>query len=155
MARPPDVAAAVGRGLVAGAAGTALMTVATTVEMKLRGRAPSAVPADAATKVLGVEPTGEREKERFSNLVHWAYGTAWGSLRGLLAAAGLPGPAAATVHFAAVWGGGLVLLPRLEVAPPVRQWGPSAVALDAAHHLVYACGASLAYAALAPERRRR
>src|SRR5919107_513268 len=51
-----DVAAAVGKGLFAGAAGTAAMTLSSTMEMKLGGRPASSSPADAAPKVLGVAP---------------------------------------------------------------------------------------------------
>jgi len=146
--RTGDVAGAVGRGLVAAAAGTALMTLSSTIEMKLAGREASSAPADAAAKVLGVEPTGEAEKARFATVVHWAYGTSWGVLRGLLGAAGLKGPAAGGAHFAAVWGGGLVMLPKLGVAPPVGEWGTKALATDAFHHLVYAAGTSLVFSAL-------
>ncbi len=146
--RTGDVAGAVGRGLVAGIAGTALMTLSSTVEMKLAGREASSAPADAAAKVLGVEPTGKAEKARFATVVHWAYGTSWGVLRGLLGAAGLKGPAAGGAHFVAVWGNGLVMLPRLGVAPPLGEWGAKALATDAFHHLVYAAGTSLVFSAL-------
>jgi len=146
--RPGDVAGAVGKGLVAGIAGTALMTLSSTIEMKLAGREASSAPADAAAKVLGVEPTGEGEKARFATVVHWAYGSSWGVLRGLLGAAGLTGSVAGGAHFAAVWGSGLVMLPKLGVAPPVGEWGAKALATDAFHHLVYAAGTSLAFAAL-------
>jgi len=138
--RTGDVAGAVGRGLVAGVAGTALMTLSSTIEMKLAGREASSAPA--------VEPTGEAEKARFATVVHWAYGTSWGVLRGLLGAAGLKGPAAGGAHFAAVWGGGLVMLPKLGVAPPVGEWATKALATDAFHHLVYAVGTSLVFSAL-------
>jgi len=146
--RTGDVAGAVGRGLAAGVAGTALMTLASTIEMKVQGREASSAPADAASKVLGVEPKGETEKARFSNVVHWAYGTSWGALRGVLGAAGLRGPVAAGAHFVAVWGSGLVMLPALGVAPPLREWGAKTLATDALHHLVYAAGTSLAFSAL-------
>ena len=146
--RTGDVAGAMGRGLVAGVAGTALMTVASTIEMKVQGREASTAPADAAAKVLGVEPTGDDEQARFSNVVHWAYGTSWGALRGVLGAVGLTGPAAAGAHFAAVWGSGLVMLPALGVAPPLKEWGAKALATDAFHHLVYAAATSMAFAAL-------
>src|SRR3712207_9240685 len=86
-----DVAAAVGKGLFAGAAGTAAMTLSSTIEMKLRGRPASSAPADAAAQVLGVEPKGEKEETRFSTVVHWGYGTSWGAARGLIGAAGLRG----------------------------------------------------------------
>ena len=81
-----DVAADVGKGLFAGAAGTAAMMVSSTLEMKIRGRQGSSAPAQAAGKVLGVEPKGEAEEARFSNLVHWGYGTSWGADRGLIGA---------------------------------------------------------------------
>jgi hypothetical protein len=143
-----DVAADVGKGLFAGAVGTAAMTVSSTLEMKIRGRPPSSAPADAAAKVLGVEPTGEKEQARFSNLVHWGYGTAWGAVRGLIDAAGLEGTGAAASHFAAVWGSEQVMLPALGVAPPFWTWGVKEVSIDALHHIVYAGATSAAYAAL-------
>jgi hypothetical protein len=141
-----DVAAAVGKGLFAGLVGTAAMTMSSTVEMKVRGRKPSSAPADAAAKVLGVSPVGESEKTRFSNLVHWGYGTSWGAVRGLLGALGLRGPAAAAAHMGTVWGTELVMLPALDVAPPATEWGGTEVAIDAWHHAVYAVATSLAYA---------
>ena len=89
-----NIAAAFGKGIFAGVAGTAAMTLSSTIEMNVRGRPASSTPARAAAKVLGVEPVNEDSEGRFSNLVHWGYGTAWGGARGLLAAAGLSGPAA-------------------------------------------------------------
>jgi hypothetical protein len=76
-----DVAADFGKGLFAGAAGTAAMTVSSTLEMKFSGRGASQTPAEAAEEVLGVEPEDEDSEARFSNLVHWGYGTAWGGER--------------------------------------------------------------------------
>jgi hypothetical protein len=76
---PGGVAVAIGRGLVAGAIGTAAMTVSSTLEQKAREREASTAPADAAMKVLGIESfCDDGAKSRFSNAVHWAYGTAWG-----------------------------------------------------------------------------
>jgi len=110
----------VGKGLLAGLAGTAAMTVSSTLEMKRRQRPPSSVPARAASKVLGYEPTGDRAQERFSNVVHWGYGTGWGAVRGLLAAAGLDGRWAAGLHYASVWGSELGMPPSLDIGvPPV------------------------------------
>ncbi len=82
------IASSVGKGLVAGAAGTAFMTLSSTLEMKIRHREGSSAPADAAGKVLGVEPRSEEGKKRFSNITHWGYGTGWGAFRGLIGAAG-------------------------------------------------------------------
>ncbi len=143
-----DLASAIGKGLAAGAVGTAAMTVSSTVEAKLSRREASSAPADAAAKVLGIEPKDERTKARFSNLVHWAYGTSWGAVRGLLASTGVPAAVGGAAHFGAVWGNELVMLPRLEVAPPVREWGRKELTIDAWHHLVYAAATTLAYAYL-------
>ncbi|MBA2437620.1 MAG: hypothetical protein H0V52_04615 [Acidimicrobiia bacterium] len=151
--RMGNVAGAVGRGLFAGVVGTAAMTVSSSLEMKLRGREASSAPAAAAAKVLGIEAKGDAEKARFSSLVHWGYGTGWGAARGLLGAIGLPGPWAGAAHLAMVWGGELVMLPRLEVAPPVKEWGAKELAIDAWHHSVYTTATSLAFAFLSrPER---
>ena len=143
-----DVAAAFGKGIFAGVGGTAAMTISSTIEMKARGRPASSTPALAAAKVLGVEPVDEEAKARFSNLVHWGYGSAWGGARGLLAAAGLSGPAATAVHLGAVWGSEQVMLPALGVTPPLTEWGVKEVAIDALHHLVYAGATGVAYSLL-------
>ena len=99
------------------------MTVSSAIEMKIRGRAGCSAPADAAGKLLGVRSAGEKESKRFSVLVHWAYGTGWGAACGVLAALGLPAPAATAAHLALVWGTGQVMLPALRVAPPATRWG--------------------------------
>lgn len=140
-----DVAAAVGKGLFAGVAGTAAMTASSTLEAKLRGRGASTAPGQAASKVLGVEPVDEASEARFSNLVHWGYGIGWGGARGLLAAAGLSGPVATAAHFGALWGSEQVALPALDVAPPLTEMGAEEIAIDAFHHLVYATATGLAY----------
>lgn len=139
------VAAAVGKGLAAGLAGTAAMTASSTLEARLRGREPSTTPARAASRVLGVAPVDERGEGRFNNLVHWGYGTAWGAVRGLLAAAGLGGVPATVVHLGAVWGGEQVVLPATGASPPATRWGATEVAVDLWHHAVYAVATGVAY----------
>ena len=143
-----DVAAAVGKGLFAGVVGTAAMTASSTIEAKLRGRGSSSTPGQAAAKVLGVEPVDEESEARFSNLVHWGYGTAWGGARGLLEAAGLSGVAATAAHFGAVWGSEQVMLPALDVTPPLTEWGAEEIAIDTFHHLVYVTATGVAYTLL-------
>lgn len=135
----------IGVGLVAGAAGTAAMTLSSTLEMRMREREASSAPADAAAKVLGVAPVGKKEEQRFANMVHWGYGTGWGAVRGVIAALGIGGPPAAMAHFGVVWGTELVLLPRLDVAPAIREWGATELGVDALHHGVYAATTSVAF----------
>lgn len=75
--------------------------------------------------------------------VHWAYG--WGATRGVLAALGLPAPAATAAHLALVWGTEKVMVPALEVAPPATRWGARELAFGGWHHLVYAGVTGAAY----------
>lgn len=145
---PTRTAEAIGRGLFAGVAGTAAMTVSSTLEAKLRDRGSSSAPADAAGKVLGIQPRDEAGEARFSSVVHWAYGTSWGAVRGLLGVAGIDGSRATGAHFAAIWGGAQVMLPALDVAPPPWKSPPVEIAIDALHHAVYVVATSLAYVAL-------
>jgi len=136
----------IGRGLVAGLAGTAAMTVSSTLEARLRGRAPSTAPARATAKVLGIkEFDSDLASARFNDLSHWGYGTGWGIVRGLFAAAGLSPKAATLAHGAAVYGAEQVTLPALDIAPPAIFWSKQEIVIDAFHHAVYAAATGLAY----------
>jgi hypothetical protein len=140
------LAAAVGKGLFAGAAGTAVMTAAQMTVMKLQdGGSSSDAPLQAAEKVVGVEPVDEEQEERINNLVHFAYGTSWGAARGVLSALGMSSTVATATHFGLVWGAAAAMLPALRIAPPPTQWPASEIAKDGAFHLVYAIAAGLAY----------
>ena len=150
-----SLASNIGKGLAAGLVGTAAMTVSSTLEAKLRKRQPSRAPAKAAEKVLGIECFESPQAEnRFSNLVHWGYGTGWGAVRGVLGSTPLPPKAATAAHLAAVWGQEVVMLPTLDVAPPIIIWGKEEIAIDVFHHVVYAAATGIAYEALSSNGRR-
>jgi len=139
----------IGRGLVAGFAGTAAMTISSTLEARLRGRAASSAPARATAKMLGIEAfEDDRAAARFNDLSHWGYGTGWGVVRGLLSALGLSPRAATIAHGAAIYGAAQVTLPALEIAPPAIFWPKEEIAIDAFHHAVYAAATGGAYALL-------
>lgn len=135
----------IGKGVLAGVAGTAAMTVVSTVEMKMQDRETSTVPAEAAEEIVGFDVSSEEGEKKLTNLVHWAYGVGWGAFRGVLCSLGIRGPEATGTYFAGVWGSGLVMLPVLGVAPPPQEWGSKAVTMDAAHHAVYAGATDLAF----------
>jgi hypothetical protein len=144
--RVDTLAGAIGRGLLAGFAGTAAMTISSTLEAKLRGRPPSSAPARATAKMLGIkEFDSELAHARFNDLSHWGYGTGWGVVRGLLGATGMSPRAATIAHGAAIYGAAQVTLPALEIAPPAIFWGKDEIAIDAFHHAVYAAATGLAY----------
>lgn len=136
---------ALGRGLVAGAIGTAVMTLAQAVEMEARRRAPSTVPARAVEKTLGVRTRSEEAEMRLANVTHFAYGTAWGLVRGLVSTAGVRGAVADSLHLLLVWGAALAMLPRMGLAPPVREQRARELAIDLALHAVYAFATGAAF----------
>ena len=140
-----DIASTVGKGLVAGAFGTLVLTATTTAANKLRNKEPSTTPADAGGKVLQIQPRNEEGKQRLNQVMHFGYGTAWGVPRAVLGMLGLRGMLATLAHFVAVWGAELGMLPGLKVAPPPTKWEKEELALDAFHHLVYAGATTLAF----------
>ena len=143
------LAGAIGKGLLAGFAGTAAMTVSSTVEAKVRGRAASSAPARATAKMLGIKEFEDGVAEaRFNDLSHWGYGTGWGVLRGLLGATGMPAKTATALHGGAIYGAAQVTLPALEIAPPSIFWPKEEIAIDAFHHTVYAVATGITYEAL-------
>lgn len=157
-----------GKGLIAGLIGTAAITVSQMIEMKLSGRGESKATVKVGGDVLGVEPKGKAEEEKikagestgdikdireqvkgnekkFGWLMHFGYGTAWGIARGAFEAMGLYGPIATAIHFGAVWGAALIMLPSTGAAEPVSKWTPGQIATDAFHHMVYALAAGGIY----------
>lgn len=149
MGTTTRLTAALGRGLLSGLAGTAVMTVSSTLEAKLSGRGASTTPADAVENVARIQPADERGEQRLNTLAHWGYGTGWGLARGALDLAGARGPVASALHFAAVLGTEQALLPALGVAKPTPAYGAAATATDTLHHAVYAGATGLAYDLLA------
>lgn len=138
-------ATAIGRGLLAGVAGTAVMTVSSTVEAKATGRGASTTPAQALGKVAGVQPRDEAGEQRLNTIAHWGYGTAWGLGRAALDLAGLRGPWATAAHFGAVLLAEQAMMPALGVGSPTPSYGMKAMATDAFHHAVYATATGAAY----------
>lgn len=143
-----EIGTALGVGLIAGLAGTAAITISQMIEMKITKRKASDAPTKAVAKVLDVKPVNKGEKAKVSQEIHWTYGTAWGAVRGLLSLVGLTGSPATVAHFAGVWGTELVMLPSLDVAPPVTEEKPQAIAIDVLHHAVYATVAGLVFDAI-------
>jgi hypothetical protein len=138
------LASNLGKGLIAGIAGTTAMTVSSTIEMKLRDRQASDTPAAATAKVLSIEFESEDAKGRFGQLVHWAYGSGWGGVRGVLATFLTPSQAD-VAHFVTLYGAEQAMLPALDVSPPATEWGAEEVAVDLWHHAVYVAATALAY----------
>ncbi|MFC6998817.1 hypothetical protein [Rufibacter roseus] len=162
-----SISSAIGKGVLAGLVGTAAITVSQLIEMQFTKRKPSSAPAKVAGQVMGVVPSNkdqaaelsgepvatgksnkqvkEEHQERFSQMIHWEYGTSWGLARGAMEIAGLTGWAATAAHFGAVWGTAQVILPAANASEPITEWSPKQIATDALHHGIYAIAAGVAY----------
>jgi hypothetical protein len=145
---PGILAGALGKGLIAGLAGSIVMTLAQNIEMKLTKRSPSSTPVDAAGKALGAQPVDESSRQRLNNVVHYTYGSMLGTVRAVLALLGIRGLMAVTLHTAFAEAMAMTLLPLLKVAPPPSRWGAKAIAMEIMHHAIYAAGTGAAYGML-------
>ena len=142
------VGTAIGIGLMAGLAGTVAMTISQMIEMKITGRKPSDSPAKAAREVFDIKPVTESKSGKVSNEIHLVYGTSLGMVRGSLSLIGLKGLPASLIHLITVWGGEMIMLPALRVAPPVTKEKPGEIAIEGLHQLVYAITTGLVFDAI-------
>jgi len=138
-----ELGTAIGVGLLAGLAGTAAITLSQMIEMKITGRKPSDTPEKAVEKTLDVGAVSEEKKGKVAQEVHWVYGTTWGIARGLIRFTGLKGWPATLVHFSAVWGTSLVMLPALGLSKPIQEQEVKTTLTGAIHHGVYAVATGL------------
>jgi len=139
------VAGALAKGAVAGVAGTAAMTAAQALEMRVTGREGSDVPGQVGERLSGYTPPDAAARERLNTGVHWGHGIVNGGLRGLIGLTGASGAAATALHFGAVWTTDVTLYRTLGIAPPPWAWESSALGTDLLHKGVYAAVTGVVY----------
>ncbi len=130
--------ATIGRGAIAGVAGTVVMTAFQKfVEMPITGRDESFAPANFAAKILPVEPKNEQERQRLNWVTHFALGAMWGTAFGIAGRAGLHGQKAVAAVFAVVYTGDVLLNTALGLYEP-SSWSKGELAVDVIDKLVQA-----------------
>jgi hypothetical protein len=154
---------ALGKGIVAGAVGTAAMTAAQLAVAKARGAPTSTpvprtwaeAPAPAQLAKKAAEAVGEgrrvtkRDVPRLTNLLHWLYGTAWGPVYGAIAAQAAPQPLGGGLALGAgVWGASYAELVPLGIYEPPWRYPAKELATDLGFHLVYGLAVAGTFAAL-------
>ncbi len=145
MASTESVGAAVGRGVVAGLAGTAVMTAfQKLVEMPITGRPESYAPADFAEKVLPIPRTSGGARRVVNYTAHFGIGAMWGMAFGLAERSGLRGQRAVATVFAAVYTGDAILNTALGLYKPWR-WSPQDWVIDVGEKLIQAEATGFAY----------
>lgn len=143
------------RGLVAGAAGTAALNVVTYLDMAVRGRPSSSLPAEAAESLaaeaglaLGAGDTRDNRKEGIGALLGYATGLGVGVAYGLLRTkVRVPAPLAAILLSAAAMAASDAPMTALGLTDP-REWPPSSWIADLLPHLAYGLASAAAYESL-------
>ncbi len=138
MSEQAAVQGSLGRGVVAGVAGTAVMSAfQKLVEMPITGREESFAPANFAAKILPIEPKNELERQRLNWVTHFALGAMWGSAFGIAGRAGLHGQKAVAAVFAAVYTGDVLLNTALGLYEP-SSWTKRDLVVDVIDKLIQA-----------------
>ena len=133
----------VGLGLLSGLAGTLIMTIGQKVEMRLTGREPSAVPAEAVETITDMRKLEAPREAQLSTVAHVAFGTGLGV--GLAALSKVPEPTRGMAFFVGAWGAGAALITSLGLAEAPTKWGARKLAIDLGHHAVYAASAAATF----------
>jgi hypothetical protein len=131
------------RGVVAGAAGTAMMTLAYTVERRLRNRPEqpldyddSLVPGQIVASVLHLPSVTARGEYDLGMMLRWGYGSAFGMMHGALRRV-VREPWASVIFGSMLMSATLSLFPLLGRTPPPTRWPASLLATSFATHTVY------------------
>jgi len=136
-------------GIVTGLIGTVIMTISQYTEMWFRGRASSVTPGRSVAKIFGInfEDWEFSKQLRFSNTVHWVYGTLWGVPLIFLSFFGSITSVFSNsiLYFLIIWIQGLIILPVLKIAPVPWKWKKSDIFFDAFHHAIYGVIVAAAY----------
>ena len=152
-----------GRGLAAGAAGTAAMTAYQLAVAKAQGKPletpvprtwadappPAQVVKKAAEAVGKGRSVTKRDVPLVTNAMHWGYGLSWGIAYGLAARRLRPSPlAGAAALGGGVWAAAYAELVPLGIYKPPWEYPAKELGLDLSYHLVYGAGVAAVYAAL-------
>ncbi len=137
------------RSILAGTAGTATLTLAYTVERRLRPTVhrpldydDSLVPGQIVAGIMHLPHVTARDERDLGLLVRWSYGSAFGLWHGTLRR--LIGEPWASVAF----GGTLMtatftLFPLLGRTPPPWRWPPDVLATSIGTHIAYVSAIAL------------
>ncbi len=131
------------RGFIAGAAGTAAMTLAYATEHRMRPSVEgsldyddSLVPGQIVASVLHLPSVTDKEEWELGMALRWGYGSAFGMFHGLLRRV-VPEPWAALIFGGTLMTATLSLFPLMGRTPPPWRWPPDVLATAFGTHAVY------------------
>lgn len=125
------------RGLVAGLAGVAAMTLAEKVEQALTGRPNSHVPGHTLRRLAGL-PRPDRDRLPANWAMHWGQGILLGAVRGWMAEHGFRGPVGSFLHMNLRLINDQTLENATGAGAPPWTWPVDEQAIDLLHKAIYA-----------------
>lgn len=136
-------------GLIAGTAGTVVMTLGEKTEQRLTGRPGSYVPARVLERLIGIDERHGRRADLVNWTMHYGQGALVGVLRSVMAHAGLRGPWASAKFTVVRLTSDQILENATGVGAPPESWPRRELGVDLLHKCVYAFAAGAVADALA------
>lgn len=131
------------RSVLAGAAGTAALTIAYRLEHRMRPRVEgsldyddSLVPGQIVATVLHLPSVTDREEADLGAMLRWGYGSAFGVYHGALRRA-MPEPWASLVFGGTLMSATFSLFPLLGRTPPPWRWPRDVLMTSLGTHAAY------------------
>lgn len=140
---------AVANGAVSGLVGAVAMTVAEKLEQRWSGRPDSHVPGRTLLRLMGLPERSGRQPQAVNLGMHFGQGALLGSVRGVMAAAGLRGPWASAMFWSVRLTNDQILENATGVGAPPWTWPRRELAVDLLHKGVYALATGAVADALA------
>jgi hypothetical protein len=138
IATRPPLGSTIRRGVVAGVAGTVVMTAfQKLIEMPITQRGESFAPANLAEKLTPIHPTTREGRRRLNYATHFSLGIMWGAAYGVAAWKGLRGQKAVNTVFGIVYPGDVLFNVALGLYHPTR-WSTKELVVDVVDKYVQA-----------------
>jgi hypothetical protein len=147
-----EALAGAGIGALAGLVGAAAMPLISKPEQLVTKRPNSYVPAKALARLLGLRDA-DREDDLRNWAMHYGSGAIAGTIRGVMAAAGLRGPWASGMHSVVRLTFDQTIENATGVGAPPWTWPRDELAIDLVGKLVYALATGAIADRLAPGNR--
>ena len=126
------------RGLLAGAAGVAAMTLAEKLEQAVTKRPNSYVPAHTLERLLGLPAKPDHERVLMNWAMHWGQGMVLGIVRAIMAERGIRGPVGSFLHLNLRLLNDQTLENATGVGAPPWTWPIDEQVTDLVHKAIYA-----------------
>jgi hypothetical protein len=132
------------RSVIAGATGTAALTLAYALERRLRPQVSGPldfddglVPGQIVAGIMHLPHATARDERDLGLLLRWSYGSVFGLLHGALRRSGVREPWASAAFGGTLMTATLTLFPLLGRTPPPWRWRPDVMATSLATHAGY------------------